>query len=274
MRLLFPQDVPRVGIVQTFRHSRISPLITLVLVGGGTVTWTILFPLSDRSEWSQWLPTLLGVLMSLVVMIYVRKSLRPANWLLRVTEDGVYIKFRSYLNEGLPESIPTVVFLPYSDIDRIRPTRRTITVPDREGGNMTNSIRLFEIDLNHYVTESLSEAVRADRALEPIPNGPAKHHDYPLRVVSPGRLELVWKASPGIKKAAETLRRYVDVDDAEVRTKRNWSNMDDAEKEAMIAEFAELGERMKARKLAEQLYDLEKKDAKTYVDALMGRIEP
>lgn len=271
MKLVFPHDVPRLGVRRTFRHSRLAPLVTLVVVAAGTLAWTLAVPLGDDPGVLQWIPTLLGALMCLVLLIYVRKAFKPSNWLVKITEDGLFVKFRSYLNDGLPEQGPTIVHLPYAEIQRVQPGRRTLRLPERDSRVIARQLSFLDIDLGHEATTELAHALKAERALPPVRNGAAKHHDYPLRVIPPNRLRLEWKVRPGLRAAVDALEGLVPVDHDERKITLDWMTMDAADKEAMIVELAELGERMRARHLAEELYNLEKTEAKAYVDEIMGR---
>lgn len=271
MKLVYPHDVPRLGVVRTFRHSRLAPLLTFAFVAGGTAWWAITMTFSDRAEWIHWLPTLLGLVMCFVILIYLRKSLKATNWLLRITEDGVYIKFRSYLNDRLPETGPTILHVPYAEIERIQPGLRTVTLPDRDGRVMTSQLRFMDIALGHEATAELANALKTERSLPPIRNGAPKHHDYPLRVTAPNRLRLEWKVRPALRTAIETLQRFAPVDHDPIRARLDWNKMDDQAKADMIVELAELGERMRARHLAQEFYNLEKDDAKIYINEIVGR---
>jgi len=53
----------------------------------------------------------------------------PSNWLVRLGDDGLFIHFRSYLNEHLSAEDPTVVFLPYSDVRSARMVRARTSRP-------------------------------------------------------------------------------------------------------------------------------------------------
>ena len=76
-----------------------------------------------------------------------------------------------------------------------------------------------------------------------------------------------------MRTALETLERFVNIERDEARSAQDWGKMDDSARQALIVELAELGERMRARQLAEELYNLDRADAKAYIDELMGRTE-
>src|SRR6185503_4693825 len=71
----------------------------------------------------------------------VTARFRPTNWLVRATDDGLYIKFRSYLNYRFPTDQLTVVFIPYHAIKSARVVRERRELPDydasRRGGSVT-----------------------------------------------------------------------------------------------------------------------------------------
>lgn len=273
MKLVYPHDVPRLGVVRTFRHSRLAPIVTFLVVAGGTGWWIAATVLNEDAEWVRWLPAALGFLMCFVILIYVRKAMKATNWLMKVTEDGLFVKFRSYLNDGLPEDGPTIVHIPYAEVERVQPGRRKLTLPDRDGRITSSLLRFIDIHLRHDATGELATALKVERGMRPVRNGAAKHHDYPLRVYAPNQLRLEWKVRPGLQTALETLQRFVAVEFNESKSDLDWAKLDPPAKEAMIIELAELGERMRARHLAEELHGLDKAEAKAYVDELTGRTD-
>ena len=63
---------------------------------------------------------LFTVVCLLIYQKVVTARFRPTNWLVRMTDGGLFIKFRSYSNLGFPDQDLTVAFIPYSDIRSAR----------------------------------------------------------------------------------------------------------------------------------------------------------
>jgi hypothetical protein len=118
MQLMRPADMPVSDRDQVFYYSRRRALggVGLTIIGAGAVSYLI-----GLKQ-----PALANYILAVVsiVMWLFRKLLtarfHPANWLVRLTDDGMFIKFRSYLNNHFPDQEPTVVFIPHSEIRSVR----------------------------------------------------------------------------------------------------------------------------------------------------------
>src|SRR5689334_7530610 len=102
MRLLRLADVQsRIGDL-VFYYSRAWALLAALAIIGASAAFVIHFGSTGH---------LLGcyiaavLIASLVLMRrFITARFRPSNWLVRLTSDGLYIQFRSYLNYHLPEA--------------------------------------------------------------------------------------------------------------------------------------------------------------------------
>lgn len=271
MKLIDQSQAPHIGIERTFRHSRTAPLIWLIVVVAATAWWTTAFALSEGASWQHWLPTGLGALMIAAVLWSLRTTMRPSNWLMHIAGDGVYIKFRSYLNSHYPDDSPTVLHVPFSEIRAVRAARKTVTSPENHREKDRDTVRFLEIELNHTDTAELAKALAHERALPPITNGASKFHDYPLRLVSGDTLGLLWNVSPGLRTAKETLAKHVTLEEDRVYPDLHWERISDEEKDALIVELADYGKRIAAKRLAAMQYGITRSEAGDYINRMMGR---
>ncbi len=194
MNLLVESDVPA---EQCFLIARQSKKLTHVLpwvfavvgIGGGAlaiaeavipmaVMWTGLF-----------------ALFALSTSAMCRAERRPTNWLLAAAPDGVYAKFRSYLNWGIVGVDPTVVFVPWSEVAAVR-----VELGQRLSLELAPGVD----------TRELASALGAERERK----GPRGHTwlQYPVSLGDgPPRLTLPWRTSydhivPSLDDTCEALR--------------------------------------------------------------------
>ena len=73
-----------------------------------------------------------GALCLLLYQRLIFGRFRSSNWLLRMTDHGLYVKFRSYLNHHFAAEDLTVVFLPYSEMRSARMVKERQELPDRD----------------------------------------------------------------------------------------------------------------------------------------------
>jgi fatty acid desaturase len=109
MEILRSADVPSDRRAREFRYSRfragtgatILAVAALALIGFGRLNNT-------------WIPYYIAGVIIVTLLIFhnlVTARFRPTNWLVRMTDDGLFIKFRSYLNCRFSDQDPTVVLI-------------------------------------------------------------------------------------------------------------------------------------------------------------------
>jgi hypothetical protein len=105
----------------------------------------------------------LALLFLAVMHRFITARFRPSNWLVRMSELGLFIQFRSYLNFHLPAEDLTVVFVPYSEIRSARLIREHSRVPASRGHTATQTLRYVEFELASD-TAALAKALDAELA--------------------------------------------------------------------------------------------------------------
>ena len=65
-----------------------------------------------KSLWLAYYVAAVIVIYLLILRKLVTARFRSTNWLVRMTDDGLFIKFRSYLNYRFSDEDPTVVLIP------------------------------------------------------------------------------------------------------------------------------------------------------------------
>ena len=94
-----------------------------------------------------------------------RRTLHPANWLLRVSGERLWIKFRSYLNDQFPADEVQIVQLGRAEVAWVKPVKVRTTVTNRQVGavDTTTWLKYLEIGLVACDTTALRECLQRER---------------------------------------------------------------------------------------------------------------
>ena len=208
---------------------------------------------------------------------FVTARFRPTNWMVRVGLEGLFIKFRSYLNYSLPDDDQIVAFLPYHDIRSVRVVRDHTTFADMQGHRATQTMRLVELDLAVDVTE-LAKALDTERAR---PASSEKHwygtsstlfRHYPVLVKPPSFLQMQWSVTPGWKAFLAALGPFAQIAPplsvSEDLTRL--SSLSREQQEQRLRWLDARGETVLAIYTARRLYGYDLSEAKSFVDTLRG----
>ncbi|HKG94221.1 MAG TPA: hypothetical protein VKA84_20080 [Gemmatimonadaceae bacterium] len=278
MRLMREEEVPAVGGGRTFRYSAARALAGAMLGLAGAAALLIV----GRVKGAPVAYYAAAVVLLLVWLFrgVVAARFRPTNWLARGADDGVYVKFRSYLNHHMPAEDHTVAFVPYREIRRARLVRETRRLPDPDrSGTTTRQRTVVELELRDEAPE-LERALADERAAK----GPAvrrwygtsrtRYRHHPVRMPSPRLLEIEWGVVPDASAFLGALGAHVDAEARDVAiddTRRGLAALDRAAQERRLRALAEGGEVMTAVKLARSLYGYGLGEAKRFVESLVDR---
>jgi len=216
MRLLRLRDVEIGSNDRIFRHSRVRAIVTYVvgLVGTG---WLFLYAFTRG--WKIGYLFGGGLLLCLAFAVRLLTArFRQSNWLVRATDTGLYVQYRSYLNYQLPSDEPSVVFISYGEIASARLVRERVKTPDpaEQGATQTKTLRYVELELSRHA-EPLANALQREQAEK----APMEQHsygksstlycDYPVAMSTPPFLRIRWDVVPSAKKFLDSLRPYTPV---------------------------------------------------------------
>ena len=150
----------------------------------------------------------------------VIRSIKPGNWILRISADGIYINLRSYLNSHFPKDDKTVAFIRYSAIDsvhRVTKYKRNPQVWEYLSVKLKNT----EMDVLNDALQN--EYSRVDKDDKPNGNLGRVHTQKGSYIHTPLLLDdkdnsllLIWKGAhqrtqPGIQNALDRLSKNVQV---------------------------------------------------------------
>lgn len=272
MELLTPQQVPMRHTDQAYRESAAARLVAAVLMFGGSAGmfvwyWLGELPLSIACFSGAGL-----AFIGLVAFALFWKALSPDNWLLRVGDDGIYIKFRSHLNRALPSNDPQVVRLPVSEIESVRITKHRVTTEGSKGGTQVERLKHLDLRVAIDALEELSERLKYERAVK----AKTKFHHYPVSVHG-NTIRLLWRSArttvtPSLAHAVAALsqqRIRVEPEQSEEYDYTARRAADREETDSKIMELLERGDRMGAIRLVQRAYNYGTTEAVAFVDSLL-----
>jgi len=271
IRLMRENDVPTTTRDLVFRASRLYAILFVLVCLGACAAMIV----SDhpRAPFSYYISGL-TVLTLLLMRRLVIARFHPSNWLVRTADDGLFIHFRSYLNDRLSAEDSTVVFLAYSDIRSARLVRERLRTLDSDG-TKTETHRLVELELAIDPTP-LAQALATECARPGTPekrwygSSTTLYRDYPVLMQSPPFLRVAWRAVPGATAFLDGLRPRVEIAPA-VNISEDFANLQGLTREQQEQRLRDLNQRghtIEAVHLARQLYGMDLTQASKFVEEL------
>src|SRR5580765_4505756 len=202
MQLLRSADTPLDRRDRVFQYSKPRALIGALALSGIAFGVTLFGWL--KSLWLAYYVAAVIVIYLLILRKLVTARFRSTNWLVRMTDDGLFIKFRSYLNYRFSDQDPTVVFIPYSELSSAKLVKERQAIPDRDGGNPRATIRtrrFIELQLADN-SEPLADALAGEskRVFAKPADGGAnvstRYQHLPVRLAAPNLLRIEWGVVP------------------------------------------------------------------------------
>lgn len=280
MQLMRLADVPLDRRDRVFRYSQSRAVI------GATILAVLAFG-AFIFGWQKdlWLPYYLAAVIVIGLLIFhklIIARFRPSNWLLRMTDHGLFIKFRSYLNNHFDDQDLTVLFLPYSEIRSARSVKERREVPDLTEGNpsgtTTKRRKIIEFELAGDSTP-LARALARERerlfSKSVIGAGriSTRYQHLPVQLTTRTLLQIEWGVVPRAQTLLDALTRHTLVQNPAAVTK-DFGNLDKLsreEQEARLLELAESGDMIAAISIARRLYSYDLTAAKQFVEELVRK---
>ena len=207
---------------------------------------------------------------------FVIARFHPSNWLLRVSDEGLYIHFRSYLNEDMAVEDPTVVFLSDADIRSARLVKEHVEKRDGQGKVVTEFLRWVELELTVNLA-SLTDALSNERA-RPGPTikrwyGSSKtlFQDYPVQMQTAPFLRVRWQVVPRASVLLDALQSRVTIAPT-VKLSSDFSNLQGLSRDEQVKRLQDLnarGETIAATYLAQKIYGCDLTQATHIVKGLL-----
>jgi hypothetical protein len=280
MELMRLADVPLDRRDRVFRYSLFRAvmgvtILTALSVGAFMFGWL-------KSLWLVYYVAAVLVICLVIFQKLITARFHSSNWLLRMTDHGLFIQFRSYLNNHFSDQDLTVLFLPYSEIRSARLVKERQEHADRDDRNrqeITTRTRQFvEFELAGD-SKRLALALASERerlfAKSVIGAGriSTRYQHVPVQLASPTLLRIDWGVVPGVQTLLDALTRHTLVQNPAAISKDfvNLDKLTKEEQEARLVELAESGDMIGAVALARQLYSYDLTSAKQFVEGLLRK---
>jgi hypothetical protein len=274
MQLMRAAEVPQTERDLVFRASRLHAVLT-VLASLGFCGWFILHTWPHPKV--AYVVSAVILLLLLLMHRFVTCRFHPSNWLVRVGDEGLFIHFRSYLNDHLSPDDLTVVFLAYSEIRSVRLVREHVKTPDMNGRSTTEIQHWVELELSTDPA-ALVDALGTERgrpaAMEKRWYGTSStlYLDYPVQIQTPPFLRVRWQVVPQAAVLLRALRPRVEIA-PEVKVSEDFSALQSlpaAEQEKRLRELNQHGQTIAAIYMARRLYGCNLTEATNLVKGLRG----
>lgn len=273
MKLNTPKNMdPMAGICcrQSPLRGLVGALIACALLIGATVLcWHL------GSPWFVWGGC--AVLAALIVPLMGADALAKfysTNWLLWLRPDGLWINLRSYQNRHLPEAA-TVLHLPYAEIACAHRHKETWSTPRERASRASTSWRLESLEL-HLVSDDAHE-IAAALADERGRRATIKWTQQAVTVPAPGVVRIAWRGYgndvvPSLNRVLNELSQYVEVADPTRTDYADWSELSEAELDALVAQLVRSGDNLEASRLLVRRRGYSTTEAHKLVKELAARI--
>jgi hypothetical protein len=276
MRLLRLDDVEVGPNDRIYRHSRVRALL---IASTAMFAAIALLTYAFAAAWKPgWYFAAVIVLLFAVMSRSITACFRASNWLVRITDGGVFIHFRSYLNYHLAMKDPTVVFFIWPEIRSARLVRERTEVSSADGETATQMLRYVELELD-APPGPLGEALqaelvkRAPKEKRWYGSSSTLYQDYPVRMPSPAFLQVRWSVVPRAQNFLEALRPRTTIAEP-VLIRQDFTllhSLTQEEQEKRLRELAHQGETIVAVYTARKLYGCGLSEAKDIVERLRNQ---
>lgn len=278
MQLLRLSEVPLRDQDRSFCYSRARALCGAVLA-----LLAAALAIYIGSAGQSWLGYYLAGVILIALLLYHKAIIarfQPTHWLVRMTDDGLFIKFRSYLNGHFAADDHVVVFIPYSEIAAAKLVHEVQRVPDRDGPNQpaetTRRRRMVELELDGDSRElAIAIASEQDTVLAKTRIGSerpsTRYHHFPVRLPTMKRLVIEWGVVPKAQVFLDALERHTHVrpEESTIKTLTIKSELNRQAQESRLLELVESGQKIVAISEARRLYAYSLTEAESFIDELL-----
>ena len=274
IRLMRATEVPETPRDRVYRASRLRAMMFVIFCLGGCAA--LVFFRWPKPRLSYYISAVV-ILLLVAMRRFVTARFHPANWLVRTGDEGLFIHFRSYLNEHLSSEDPTVAFIPFGDIRSARLVRERLKTRNLNDSVETQYIRSVEFELSAdpaplgaaIAAECASPAVKEKRWYG---SSSILYRDYPVLMQSPPFVRVQWQVVPGAASFLDAIRQRVPIADPIVVTEdfANLQALPREQQDDRLRQLDQRGQTNSAVYLARRLYSLDLTSAVHYVQTLRG----
>jgi hypothetical protein len=274
MQLLREAEVPKNENQIVFCASRLNAFIFLAICFGGCTALIVLHWPSSRAADCISAAIILFLFLGRRV---ITARFHPLNWLVRIADDGLYLHFRSYLNEGMPVEDPTVVFLRFAELRSACYVREKVRTQDNHGGTQTAAHCWVELELG-VDPAPLATALDTEYSRPGVVqkkwygSSTTVYRDYPVLMQKPAFVRIAWQVVPRASELLGILSRYIETR-PDVKLTEDFAHMQGLPREQQEKRLRELnrrGETMAAVYIARRLYGYNLTQATNFVKGLQA----
>ncbi|MCC6144758.1 MAG: hypothetical protein IT368_13205 [Candidatus Hydrogenedentes bacterium] len=193
VELLRYTDLPQAEIRHTFKNVSWKSLAMVVLVMAAITGYTAIPKGEPTSPTYIAIPGLVTLLFSVLLLLRLFQCRSPRNWLVKLTETGVYVNLQSEITTPAATGAAEVLFIPREMVERVTRVRELRILPHR-GGQYKTHYAYFDIAVNEPLPESLLLALARIRRNPKLRGGTGIRRDFhsPVRIENAQTLRLVW----------------------------------------------------------------------------------
>jgi len=252
MKLYVLDDVVPDGSGRVYRQSRVMGLVMTLVIGGAAVSTPILLVYGGAPWWGWGLGSLFALFVVPILLGDLLMKFRSTNWVLWLRPDGVWVNFRSYQDRG-PTDVPCVVKLDWPEIAEAREHIHSYTTATDERSSVRHKVKCLDLGLTHADTQILVSALIENRCREPHRRNyfgigiATRASHFAVSMPADNCIRIAWRGgaghwvSPSLQDALAELVQHIDVSDASLFHRADWTELSDNELDDQIIDLVRAG---------------------------------
>ena len=244
MQLLAYDNIEPTQITQTFKNASWRSLLWVVVITG-VITAYIAIPKGTPTNPALIaVPALVTLFFAGLALWHFRLARNPRCWLLKGSEQGLYINLQSNVNVPPTQDAHAVLFVPKESVDHITRVHELRTLPARHG-QYKNNFTYFDVRLGETIPDDVLVALAAIRRNPAIRGSMGLRKDLhcAVRLENQRAIRLVWDwMSPRELQTEAWFRSTYEIGDMQTLSGPGWDNMSNPEKDNYIDTLWEWGD--------------------------------
>jgi hypothetical protein len=243
VQLLNYAEVPQAEVRHTSKNISWKSLAMVVVVTAAITGYTAIPKGEPTSPIYIAIPGLVTVFFGVLLILRFLQCRSPRNWLLKLSEAGLYVNLQSEITTPAAVGVAEVLFLPREIVESITGVRELRILPHR-GGQYKTHYAYFDIAVTEPLPEALLLALARIRRNPKLRGGTGIRRDFhsPVRIENGQTLRLVWDwMTPREDDAAKFFAREYPLGPKRRINGPNWSTLSPEEKDRYIDTLWEWG---------------------------------
>jgi hypothetical protein len=244
MQFLSYDDIPPAQITQTFKNASWRSLLWVVVITGIITAYTAIPKGTPTNPALIAVPGLVTLFFAGLALWHFRLARNPRCWLLKGSEQGLYINLQSNVNVPPTEGAPAVLFVPAESVETVTRVHELRTLPTRHG-QYKNNFTYFDIELRETLPDDLLVALAAIRRNPAMRGSIGLRKDFycAVRLENQHIVRLVWDwMTPREFQTEGWFRSAYEVGDMQELRGPRWDGMSNPDKDFYIDTLWEWGD--------------------------------